>query len=186
MHNQERSVQTALPSCWLSTAKRPNSCRQQTAQTFIFIKNKRQPSRVFRDPILSRPDRIGSLVKSASFFSLIPMSLMTCQPRDAIPHQTGVNPPKGGAAHQAVTATASIIVRPVDRCRTCVSDLERTGALVCLETSQSSAVVPVANGASSLDEVRTGREAGAERVGWRSLKAMRRQARESQRIFESE
>lgn len=33
-----------------------------------FIKNKRQPSRVFRDPILSRPDRIGSLVKSASFF----------------------------------------------------------------------------------------------------------------------
>lgn len=151
-----------------------------------FIKNKRQPSRGFRDPILSRPDRIGSLVKSASFFSLIPMSLMTCQPRDAIPHQTGVNPPKGGAAHQAVTATASIIVRPVDRCRTCVSDLERTGALLCLETSQSSAVVPVANGASSLDEARTGREAGAERVGWRSLKAMRRQARESQRIFEAE
>lgn len=142
-----------------------------------FIKNNRQPSRVFRNPILSRPGRIGSLVKSASFFSLIPMSLMTCQPRDAIPHQTGVNPPKGGAAHQAVTATASIIVRPVDRCRTCVSDLE---------TSQSSAVVPVANGASSLDEVRTGREAGAERVGWRRLKAMRRQARESQRIFESE
>lgn len=186
MHNQERSVQTALPSCWLSTAKRPNSCRQQTAQTFI--SSRTRDSRAGFSGILFLAGRIGSdrSSKVHLFFSLIPMSLMTCQPRDAIPHQTGVNPPKGGAAHQAVTATASIIVRPVDRYRTCVSDLERTGALVCLETSQSSAVVPVANGDSSLDEVRTGREAGAERVGWRSLKAMRRQARESQRIFESE
>lgn len=89
------------------------------------------------------------------------------------PTPDGRQTPKGGAAHQAVTVTASIIVRPVDRYRTCVSDLERTGALACLETSQSSAVVPVANGASPLDKVRTGREAGAERVGWRSLvKAM--------------
>lgn len=70
---------------------------QQTAQTFI--SSRTRDSRAGFSGILFLAGRIGSdrsSRQSALFPPLIPMSLMmTCQPRDAIPHQTGVKPPKG-------------------------------------------------------------------------------------------
>lgn len=70
---------------------------QQTAQTFI--SSRTRDSRAGFSGILFLAGRIGSdrsSRQSALFPPLIPMSLMmTCQPRDAIPHRTGIKPPKG-------------------------------------------------------------------------------------------
>lgn len=125
MHHQERSGQTAPPSCWLlPTAKRPTSPSPADGTDIYFIKNKRQPSRVFRDPILSRPDRIGSLKSSKCSFS----PSHSYEPDDDMPTPRCDPTPDG---HQTPKRELPIIVRPVDRYRTCVSDLERTGALHC-------------------------------------------------------
>jgi hypothetical protein len=75
-HNQERSGQTTdarisaatPPSRRLSRVSTRNvRTHQQTAQTFISSRE-RQPSRVFRGPILSRPDRIGRSSRQSALF----------------------------------------------------------------------------------------------------------------------
>ena len=97
---QDSCVPAATPpSCRLSRVSTRNvQTHQQTAQTYISSRQS-QPSRVFCGPILSRPDRLRSHVKV--LFLPLPMSRMTaaaCQPRDAIPHQKGVENHKGPAA----------------------------------------------------------------------------------------